>query len=130
MIKAKERTHAASMRSYYSYNRALPSSSKSYSFPYKESMAQANFLMYEGATITDCGNKTLYDLHDVSKHYLGHPFKSCHNGNHKDSASACSEVLEHCASSGGFTNTETAIPCLADSSLVQVIYIEREREGE
>ena len=87
-------------------------------------MAQANFLKYKGATITDCGNQTLYDLHDVYEHYLGHRFESSHNGNHKNSASACSEVLEHCASSGGFIfeyRTETAIPCLADSSLVPLL---------
>ena len=126
MIKAKERTHATSMRSYYSYNRALPSSSKSYSFPYKESMAQANFLKYKGTTITDFGTERLqlYNLDDVYKHYLGDQFKRSHNGNHKDSASACSKVLKHCASSEGFNfkyNTETAIPGLADSSLVPLL---------
>ena len=66
----------------------------------------------------------MYDLHDVYKHYLGHPFETCHNSNHTDSAAACSEVLEHCASSGGFTfkySTETAIPRLADSSLVPLV---------
>ena len=111
------------MRSYRSFNRALPSSSKSSSFPYKESMAHAMFLVYEKRnSIIDCGELFQYNLEEVYRHYLGHPFKCRHKGNHKDSALACSEVLQHCASasSSGFIfkyDIETATPCLAEASL-------------
>ena len=124
MRTAKERTHAASQQSYYSDNRALPSSSKSSSFPYQESLAQATFLEYKEATIVDCGQKTVYDLNDVYTHYLGDSFTPRHNGDHRDCTVACSQVLAHCAVSGGFHfrySSEMAIPRLADSSLVPLI---------
>ena len=120
MRKAKSRTYAATRRSYAKINRQLPSSSKSSSFPYEVSMAQATSLRYEGARIEDCGTKALYDLHAVYKHYLGYPFRPSHENNHKDSALACSMILEHCASSSSFPFKclrEKATPQLADSSL-------------
>ena len=48
------------------------------------------------------------------------PFRPSHDNNHKDSALACSTILEHCASSSSFPFKclrEKATPHLADSSL-------------
>ena len=117
----KGRTHASTLPLYCSINRAHPSSLKSSSFPYKASLALVHLLVYaQRNSVVNCGKLSLYTLSDVYQHYLRQPFESCHDEKHKDSAVACSKVLQHCASSKSVIFTydiETATPCLAKSNL-------------
>ena len=71
-----------------------PSTSKSATYPYEHTIAQAAILNSDQKNIKRIADLQKYTLQQIHSHYLGHEYMPLYDGNHKDCALALEAVLK------------------------------------